>query len=283
MTEARLTIAAELDRFLRATRFRQVYLAEDGPMPPTLAYLTHFPRLSIVLDGCHPTELLRRGKVATVRLPRGQALFVPANAWNKPEWSSPVEVMTFLFGARQIGISLVYHDGKTEDPTSALKTTLHGAYDPLTHGILDALSALAAEGAQPPLHRLLTEALLRACLRLLQSSPAERPRKAVRTHEAICLYIQENFQSPLTREGVAKIFGLAPNHVSRLFRQEGYVRFNDYLNLVRVSRAKYFLRKFRIPLKEIASSCGYLDTAYFCRIFKKITRLTPTEYRQSAP
>ena len=135
MTEARLTIAAELDRFLRATRFRQVYFAEDGPMPPTLAYLTHFPRLSIVLDGCHPTELLRRGKVATVRLPRGQALFVPANAWNKPEWSSPVEVMTFLFGARQIGISLVYHDGKTEDPASALKTTLHGAYDPLTREI----------------------------------------------------------------------------------------------------------------------------------------------------
>jgi AraC-like DNA-binding protein len=282
MTDAKLTIVAELERFLRAKCLRQVYFAEDGAVPPTLAYLTHFPRLSVVLDGCHPTELVQGGSVTILRLSRGQALFVPANAWNKPEWSAPVLVMTFLFGARQIGISLVRHDGQTGDPTDALKTTLHGSYDRLTHGILNALCALAAEGPQDPLHRLLTESLLRACLRLLQASSPERPRKAVRTYEDICLYVQENFQSPLTREGVAHTFGLAPNHVSRLFRQEGFVRFNDYLNLVRVSRAKYFLRKFGMPLKEVAASCGYPAPAYFCRVFKKITRLTPTEYRQGA-
>jgi YesN/AraC family two-component response regulator len=57
------------------------------------------------------------------------------------------------------------------------------------------------------------------------------------------------------------------------------MRFNDYLNLVRVNRAKFILRNYEMGLKEVASSCGYSDTAYFCRVFKRIGKVTPTEYR----
>lgn len=57
------------------------------------------------------------------------------------------------------------------------------------------------------------------------------------------------------------------------------MRFNDYLNLVRVNRAKFMLQNYTIPLKEIASNCCYSDPAYFCRVFKKICKVTPTEYR----
>jgi YesN/AraC family two-component response regulator len=91
--------------------------------------------------------------------------------------------------------------------------------------------------------------------------------------------VQENFHSPITRESVAQHFRLAPNHVSRLFRKEGFMRFNDYLNLVRVNRAKFMLQNYNMTLKEIAASCCYADAAYFCRVFKKICKTTPTEYR----
>jgi YesN/AraC family two-component response regulator len=61
------------------------------------------------------------------------------------------------------------------------------------------------------------------------------------------------------------------------------MRFNDYLNLVRVNRAKFMLQNYGTTLKEIAASCCYSDTAYFCRVFKKTCKITPTEYRtQSA-
>ena len=98
------------------------------------------------------------------------------------------------------------------------------------------------------------------------------------------MYVQENFQSPITRESVAQHFGLAPNHISRLFRKEGFMRFNDYLNLVRVNRAKFMLQNYGLTLKEIAFDCGYNDTAYFCRVFKKTCKVTPTQYRtESSP
>ena len=224
-------------------------------------------------------ELARNGRIETVRPTRGHAVFVPGNAWNRPDWTERVEVLTFLFGARQIGISLVQHKGGSELPAEALKTSMHGAYDGLTHNILNALGIFANENPSGPLARSLTESLLHACLRLFVSPEAHRIRKAVRTYETVCLYIQENFQTPLSRDSVAAHFGLAPNHVSRLFRREGLMHFNDYVNLVRVNRAKFLLRNYGMTLKEIAANCGYSDAAYFCRIFKRISKATPTQYR----
>jgi AraC-like DNA-binding protein len=229
-------------------------------------------------------EIARSGRVETIEPVRGHAVFVPDHAWNKPDWSSHVEALTILFGAKQIGVSLVRHRGDTQSPSTALKASVQGGYDVPTHSILAALMVLAADHVKGPLARLLTESLLHACLRLLKSPQKHPPRKAIRTYESLCLYVQENFQSAITRESVAQHFGLAPNHVSRVFRKEGFMRFNDYLNLVRVNRAKFMLQTYSLTLKEIAFDCGYNDTAYFCRVFKKTCKITPTQYRtDSAP
>jgi AraC-like DNA-binding protein len=224
-------------------------------------------------------ELARSGRTELIKPVRGHVVFVPDHAWNRPDWSAQVDVLTFLFGVKQIGISLVRHKGQSEVPPSALKASVHGGYDTLTRSLLTALMVVATDHSKGPLARLLTESLLHACLRLLKTPEANRPRKAIRTYESICLYVQENFQTPLTRDSVAEHFGLAANHISRLFREEGMMRFNDYLNLVRVNRAKFMLQNYTVTLKEIASNCGYSDTAYFCRIFKRICKMTPTQYR----
>jgi len=272
-------ITGKLEQFLVRDRVRRVYFAEDSAPPPVLAYVTHFPRLYIPLAGSHVLEVAQKGAPTTIRTLRGQAVFVPENAWDKPEWSGPIEVLTFLFGAKHIGISLAQHKGRLETPVNAIKTHIHGAYDSLTHSILAALTAFAADRSQGPLDRLLVESLLHSCLRLFRGPSSHRPRKAIRTYESICLYMQENFQLALTRESVAEHFGLAPNHVSRLFRREGQVRFNDYLNSIRMNRAKFMLRNYGLTLKEVAANCGYNDVAYFCRMFKKMNHETPTQYR----
>ncbi|PYX32898.1 MAG: AraC family transcriptional regulator [Acidobacteria bacterium] len=268
-----------LEEYLRETRIRRVHFGDGTTAPPPLAYVTNFPRLSVPLAGCHIMEVARSGRTETIKPVRSHAVFVPDHAWNKPDWSSRVDVLTLLFGVKQIGVSLVRHKGGSQVPASAVKASVHGGYDVPTHSILATLMVLAADHTRGPLPRLLTESLLHACLRLLKSPQKQRPRKAIRTYESICLYVQEHFHSPITRESVARNFGLAPNHVSRLFRKEGFMRFNDYLNLVRVNRAKFMLQNYSMTLKEIAASCCYSDPAYFCRVFKKTCKVTPTEYR----
>ena len=272
-------VIARLEYFLRRVRMRRVYFAEHSVPPPVLAYTTHFPRLYVPVTGCHAVEVAQNGLINTIRPARGDALFVPDDAWDKPEWSSPVEVLTFLFGAKHIGISLAKHNGRLGAPVGAIKTNIGGAYDGLTLSTLDALMVLATEPSEDPLARLLIESLLHWCLRLLRTPSSRHSRKAARTYESICLYIQENFQITVTRESVAKHFGLAPNHVSRLFRREGQTRFSDYLNFVRMNRAKFMLRNYGLPLKAVAANCGYSDVAYFCRIFKKMNNETPTQYQ----
>lgn len=278
-TQAHRLIVRELEEFLRATRIRQVYFADSSVAPSLLAYVTHFPRLSVALAGCHSMEVAHRGRKQLIKPVRGHAVFVPDHAWNKPDWATPVRVLTFLFGPKQIGISMVHHRRGSDAPAAALKTSVPGAYDALTHGILVGLMASASDNLHGPLDRLLIESLLHSCLKLLKSPPVHRTRKALRTYESICLYVQENVQHPITRETVAHQFGLAPSHVSRLFRREGMMRFNDYLNLARVTRAKLMLRSYNLTVKEIAANCGYTYTAYFCRIFKKICKVTPTQFR----
>jgi AraC-like DNA-binding protein len=269
----------ELEVYLRETRVRHVHFGDETTAPPPLAYVTNFPRLSVPLAGCHAMQMAQGGRTEWIRPVRGHAVFIPDHAWNKPDWTGHADVLTFLFGVKQIGISLVRHKGGSEVPPTAVKASVQGGYDVPTHSILAALMVLAADHSKGPLARLLIESMLHACMRLLKSPQAQRPRKAIRTYESICLYVQENFHRPITRESVAEHFGLAPNHVSRLFRKEGFMKFNDYLNLVRVNRAKFMLQNYSMTLKEIAASCCYSDAAYFCRVFKKTCKVTPTEYR----
>lgn len=275
-------IVSELQSFLGRTAVRRVYFADDSAQPPGMSYVTNFPRLSVPLQGKHTMELSASGKVLTIRPGRGQAVFVPSNAWNRPDWNEPVEVLTFLFGTKQIGISLVRHESGSELAADALKTSIHGAYDGLTQSLVTALTIFANENSRGQLGRLLVESLLHSCLRLLAGKEAKKARKGMRTYEMMCLFVQDQFQTPLTRELVAERFGVAPTHVSRLFRREGLMRFNDYVNLVRVNRAKFMLRNYHMTLKEVAAGCGYSDVAYFCRAFKKIGKVTPTEYREGA-
>jgi len=246
-----------------------------------LAYVTHFPRLYLPLAGSHTTELAQNGIPRMIRPKRGEAVFVPDNAWDKPDWSGATHVLHISF----------WGQANRNQPGTAQRRLgdageCHQDQHPWrlrwpTHSILGALMGFAADRSKGPLGRLLTESLLHSCLRLIKAVPAHHSRKAVRTYESICLYVQENFQSSLTRESVANHFGLAPNHVSRLFRREGSIGFNDYLNIVRLNRAKFMLRNYGMTLKEVAANCGYNDVTYFCRIFKRMNKGTPTEYRSA--
>lgn len=278
-------IATELRIFLKRGRVRSVLIAGGSTPPPQLAYMVNFPRLSLTLAGEDRVELERDGRVRIVTVRPGHAVFVPANCWNKPTWSTPAKVLTFLFGKRQTGISLVTQRYRSRAPATALKTHLHLPPEGPAPGILDALINLASQPSRTPTDVLLVEALLHACLALLENPPPAIGGKADRTFHNICLYLQENFQFPLTRDSVADHFRLSPNHVSRLFCTEGLMKFNEYLTWVRIDRAKFLLRHHQeLTLDEVASSCGFNDTGYFCRVFKRKAKMTPTVYRgASAP
>jgi two-component system response regulator YesN len=66
-----------------------------------------------------------------------------------------------------------------------------------------------------------------------------------------------------------------------MFSRELNKNFVEYINEVRIEKAKELLRDVRYKTYEIADRVGIQDARYFSRLFKKHTGMTPTEYRDS--
>ncbi|WP_187442192.1 helix-turn-helix domain-containing protein [Sutcliffiella horikoshii] len=95
--------------------------------------------------------------------------------------------------------------------------------------------------------------------------------------EAI-LYIQNHYQDELTREGLAEMVGFSPGYFSQAFKKVVGSSPIDYLNEVRIKKAKEMLITSQHRLKTVANSVGYQDEFYFSRLFKKSTGISPTLY-----
>lgn len=291
--KARLAVSAALEAFLSGAGVTGVSVSRGVAEPPMLAYLTHFPRITVVLGGCHSMTVASGNDVETIQPAVGSVVFVPANGWNLPEWDEPVRGLTFLFGKQHVGVSLVDHPGGGPDAVPQIvKTSVPRDGNGILQHLLDGLAAIAnldrpddveARANDAGLARAAATAVLHAGLRLLTLPPSGSTHRARRLCESMRLYIQENAHLPITRESVAAHFGMTPNHVSRLFRQEGDLGFNQMLNAARIDRAKFLLGEYGTPLKEVARHCGFATTAYFCRTFKTLTTRTPTEYRLAVP
>ena len=95
-------------------------------------------------------------------------------------------------------------------------------------------------------------------------------------------FIQENYHTDLNLQTAAQAMNYSDTHFCRLFKRCFQVNFSVYLTQYRISKAQELLRETMDSVKEISARCGYGDTSYFIRVFKRLTGVTPSEYRVSA-
>lgn len=116
------------------------------------------------------------------------------------------------------------------------------------------------------------------------ASPAEEPDsdriRYIRGN--IERYIQENYHRDLNLQTAAQAMNYSDTHFCRLFKRCFQVNFSVYLTQYRISKAQELLRDTMDSVKEISARCGYTDTSYFIRVFKRLTGVTPSEYRVCA-
>lgn len=98
--------------------------------------------------------------------------------------------------------------------------------------------------------------------------------------DRIMIYMQRNYQKDLTQEFIASLFYLNRSYLSQLFRQKTGEKFIDYLNDIRIEKAKELLTTTDRKMYQIAKASGYDNTKYFFRVFKKRTGCTPEQYRE---
>jgi two-component system response regulator YesN len=98
--------------------------------------------------------------------------------------------------------------------------------------------------------------------------------------EKLIDYISKNYMYDLKLTDLSEEFNLNYYYLSSYFNQEMKEGFNDYLNRVRIDKACKLLKESRTSIAEVGSQVGYSDHSYFCRVFKKITGRTPSEWKR---
>ena len=91
-------------------------------------------------------------------------------------------------------------------------------------------------------------------------------------------HIGAGYQERLTLEDTARMVCLSPDYLSRIFRQETGISFHQYLNNVRITKAKELIRTTNLRLTDISQMVGYDDQSYFTKVFKRTAGIAPGEY-----
>ena len=73
----------------------------------------------------------------------------------------------------------------------------------------------------------------------------------------------------------------APDYLTRIFKKHTGKTTLEYINGVRLQKAKSLLLNTDLSVSQIAYSVGFADEKYFMRLFKREESVTPTQYRTS--
>jgi AraC family transcriptional regulator, regulatory protein of adaptative response / methylphosphotriester-DNA alkyltransferase methyltransferase len=98
--------------------------------------------------------------------------------------------------------------------------------------------------------------------------------------ELITSYIDQNFNDKLTLNTLAEIAHGSPYHLHRTFKRIVGKTPVEYIQDIRIKKAKELLIDFNKSISDIAFAVGILNTSYFITLFKKKTGQTPSDFRQ---
>ncbi|QYR20326.1 AraC family transcriptional regulator [Paenibacillus sp. sptzw28] len=94
-------------------------------------------------------------------------------------------------------------------------------------------------------------------------------------------YIEEHFSNPdLSLKHLSDRFQISAKYASYLFKIEFDMKFVDFLVQLRMQRAEHLLAETEAPIQEIAMAVGYANSITFGRVFKRLTGITPGDYRK---
>lgn len=93
----------------------------------------------------------------------------------------------------------------------------------------------------------------------------------------IRFFISDNYAKPITSKNISATFHINYDYANRLFKAHVGHSIHDYLIITRIHHAKQFITS-GMSVSEAAALVGIDDAAYFSRLFKKITGISPSEY-----
>ena len=93
-------------------------------------------------------------------------------------------------------------------------------------------------------------------------------------------YLDAHPEEQLTLEKLARLAGFSPKYFCRSFRAVVHRSPIDYLNFYRVECASALLSSSDLTVAEVAYQCGFNDSSFFIKQFRRYKGTTPRQYRE---
>ena len=143
--------------------------------------------------------------------------------------------------------------------------------------------------SKSPLDHSVAMSLLRTLIVELANTIGNEPEASdlisptVRKVRFFLQSMMDSLDQPWTLDEMAETCGIKRTYFASIVRQlTGYPPM-QYFNRIRFEKASSLLRDTNESITTIAFECGYGSSQYFAENFKKFSRMTPSEYRQSLP
>ena len=104
--------------------------------------------------------------------------------------------------------------------------------------------------------------------------------EAAKLMEQIREYIDCHYMENLTAAALGNEIGISQGYLSQLIKKETGKTYSELIQQKKLEKAKELLRYSEKTVGEIAQETGYSDCYYFTKTFKRLTKMTPSEYRK---
>lgn len=94
-------------------------------------------------------------------------------------------------------------------------------------------------------------------------------------------FVNHNYAANITVDDIAEALGITRKYLYAVFNYVFNISPKQYLIYYRIEKACKRLKSTDQPVREIAETVGYSNQFYFAREFKRLTGMSPTEYRKS--
>lgn len=211
-------------------------------------------------------------------LPGDIATVFPVTPHSYDHVSEDATGLTLIF--QPDSIVEFYHTFRTMRPVSPLLMAAEKA--PELNEIVRGFQKLSAQEQGNPLklgylHLFLS--YLFFCMPLL---PIDKRSYSGMSYQVL-QYISEHFTEPLTLESTAHALGISRIHLSHIFSQQLHINFRQYINNLRIDRARTLLGNPSYSVSQIAYLCGYGNQRTFHRAFLAQCGVPPSQFRAKTP
>ena len=181
-------------------------------------------------------------------------------------------VITEAYGADPDRVQMPGHLAKPDEEASLLARLLLKE------------AARSAPGTQlfaDTISRTLALHLVRRYSSLGPPRPAPEPTISSKRMRKVIEFLHANLADDLSLAQLAKVGGLGPSQFGRAFRAETGQPPHLYLVEIRVKAARHLLEHTTLPVTDVAFRCGFTQPSHFATTFRKVTGMTPREYRSA--